>query len=117
MVTRRMKTGLPRRAFCQWMLAGMLACVAAGGLVAHTALAAPNPKTKAKEHAAPKQPAPKAVETPGFHTAAPHAILMDAESGTVLFEKNADELAPPASLSKLMTAEVVFNEIKQGRLK
>ena len=35
----------------------------------------------------------------------------------MLFEKNADELLPPASLSKLMTAEVVFNEIKQGRLK
>ena len=30
---------------------------------------------------------------------------------------NADDLVPPASLSKLMTAEVVFNEIKQGRLK
>ena len=42
---------------------------------------------------------------------------IDAESGTVLFEKGADDLIPPASLSKLMTAEVVFNEIKQGRLK
>ena len=35
----------------------------------------------------------------------------------MLFEKGADDLIPPASLSKLMTAEVVFNEIKQGRLK
>ena len=35
----------------------------------------------------------------------------------MLFEKNADELLPPASLSKLMTAEVVFNELKSGRLK
>ena len=52
-----------------------------------------------------------------FQTAAPHAILIDADSGSVLFEKGADELMPPASLSKLMTAEVVFNEIKQGRLK
>lgn len=43
--------------------------------------------------------------------------MIDADSGTVLFERNADELVPPASLSKLMTAEVVFNEIKQGRLK
>ena len=48
---------------------------------------------------------------------APYAILIDADSGTVLFEKNADELMPPASLAKLMTAEVVFNEIKQGTLK
>jgi len=35
----------------------------------------------------------------------------------VLFEKAADDLIPPASLSKLMTAEVVFNLIKQGQLK
>ena len=52
-----------------------------------------------------------------FNTSAPTAILIDAESGTVLFERNADELVPPASLSKLMTAEVVFNELTQGRLK
>ena len=52
-----------------------------------------------------------------FNTAAPTAILIDAESGTVLFERNADELVPPASLSKLMTAEVVFHELRQGRLK
>jgi serine-type D-Ala-D-Ala carboxypeptidase (penicillin-binding protein 5/6) len=52
-----------------------------------------------------------------FNTAAPTAILVDAESGTVLFERNADELVPPASLSKLMTAEVVFHELSQGRLK
>ena len=52
-----------------------------------------------------------------FNTAAPNAILVDAESGTVLFERNADELVPPASLSKLMTQEVVFNELAQGRLK
>jgi serine-type D-Ala-D-Ala carboxypeptidase (penicillin-binding protein 5/6) len=53
----------------------------------------------------------------GFQTAAAHAILIEADSGSVLFEKAADDLIPPASLSKLMTAEVVFNELKQGRLK
>lgn len=52
-----------------------------------------------------------------FQSEAPHAILIDADSGTVLYEKGADELIAPASLSKLMTAEVVLNEIKQGRLK
>ena len=63
-------------------------------------------------------PNPKSGEGGGgFQTSAPTAILIDAESGTVLFEKNADELMPPASMSKLMTAEVVFNEIKQGKLK
>ena len=51
-----------------------------------------------------------------FNSSASTAILIDAESGSVLFERNADELVPPASLSKLMTAEVVFNELAQGRL-
>src|SRR5215472_16565980 len=51
-----------------------------------------------------------------FQTAAPHAILIEADSGSVLFEKAADLMTYPASLAKLMTAEVVFNEIKQGRL-
>ncbi len=51
-----------------------------------------------------------------FQTAAPHAILIDADSDSVLFEKNADELMPPSSLAKLMTAEVVFHEIKEGHI-
>lgn len=51
-----------------------------------------------------------------FQTAAPHAILMDYDSGTVLFEKAADEPMVPASMAKTMTVEVVFNEIRQGRL-
>jgi serine-type D-Ala-D-Ala carboxypeptidase (penicillin-binding protein 5/6) len=58
---------------------------------------------------------PKSSE--GYQTAAAHAILIEAGSGSVLFEKAADDLIPPASLSKLMTQEVVFNLIKQGRLK
>lgn len=51
-----------------------------------------------------------------FQTAAPHAILIDADSGSVLFEKGADEPFSPASMAKLMTTEIVFNEIRQGRL-
>jgi D-alanyl-D-alanine carboxypeptidase (penicillin-binding protein 5/6) len=66
--------------------------------------------------------APAAAQAPkkddsGFQTAAPHAILIDAESGTVLFERNADQLMPPESLAKLMTAEYVFNAIKKGEVK
>jgi serine-type D-Ala-D-Ala carboxypeptidase (penicillin-binding protein 5/6) len=62
-------------------------------------------------------PAPGAKKEEGFQTAAPFAVLMDADSGSVLFEKNADQLMAPSSMAKLMTAEFVFNEIKQGRLK
>jgi D-alanyl-D-alanine carboxypeptidase (penicillin-binding protein 5/6) len=53
----------------------------------------------------------------GFQVEAPQAILIDVESGSVLFEKNADRQSPPSSMMKLMTVEVVFNEIKSGRLK
>ena len=52
-----------------------------------------------------------------FQTAAPFALLMDYESGAVLFEKNADQLMAPASMAKLMTAEIVFHELREGRLK
>src|SRR4051812_26293632 len=65
--------------------------------------------------AAAAQQAPKKDDQ--FQTTAPFAILVDYESGTVLFEKNADQLMPPESMAKLMTTEVVFNEIRQGRLK
>ncbi|MEZ5925051.1 MAG: D-alanyl-D-alanine carboxypeptidase family protein [Hyphomicrobiaceae bacterium] len=51
-----------------------------------------------------------------FETSAPYAILMDAESGAVLFEKDADKLVPPASMSKLMTLAVAFHALKTGTL-
>jgi D-alanyl-D-alanine carboxypeptidase (penicillin-binding protein 5/6) len=57
------------------------------------------------------------VKKDEFQTAAPYAILLDSDNGTVLFEKAADTPTAPSSLAKLMTAELVFNEIVQGRLK
>src|SRR5712691_12860039 len=56
-------------------------------------------------------------EEGGFDGDAPTAILIEATSGSVLFEKNADELRAPSSMMKLMTAEVVFNAIKKGDVK
>src|SRR3981189_69971 len=82
----------------KWVAAAALASLVA------SAAAAPNPV------AGPKS-------SDGFQSAAAHAILIEADSGSVLFEKAAADPIPPAILSKLMTAEVVFNEIKQGRLK
>jgi serine-type D-Ala-D-Ala carboxypeptidase (penicillin-binding protein 5/6) len=52
-----------------------------------------------------------------FQTAAPNAILYDVGTRSVLFEKDADKPVPPASLVKVMTAAVVFQEIASGRLK
>jgi len=52
----------------------------------------------------------------GFQTEAPHAVIIDAESGEVLFEKDAREPMPPASMTKIMTAELVFEALKDGTL-
>jgi D-alanyl-D-alanine carboxypeptidase (penicillin-binding protein 5/6) len=83
-----------------WTYAAALALAAAVA----AAYAAPNPVSGAKQLG-------------DFNSAAAHAILIEADSGSVLFERGADDLIPPASLSKLMTAEVVFNELKEGRRK
>jgi D-alanyl-D-alanine carboxypeptidase (penicillin-binding protein 5/6) len=44
------------------------------------------------------------------------AVVLDAATGTVLFGKNPDLVVPPASLAKLMTLHVVYEEIEAGRL-
>ena len=59
---------------------------------------------------------PKSKSTDKFETKAKWAILMDADTNTVLFEKNSDELMPPASMSKLMTLAVIFRALKDGQL-
>jgi serine-type D-Ala-D-Ala carboxypeptidase (penicillin-binding protein 5/6) len=51
-----------------------------------------------------------------FETKAQFALLMDYESGTLLYHKNADEPLEPASMAKLMTVAVVFDELQRGRL-
>ena len=50
-------------------------------------------------------------------TTARHAILMDAETGGVLWAKDAYAPMPPASMSKLMTIELLFQRLKDGRVK
>ena len=52
-----------------------------------------------------------------FRTDAKAAILLDLETDQVLFEKNADQSIPPASMSKLMTAYMVLEQLKTGRLR
>ncbi|PPD42508.1 MAG: D-alanyl-D-alanine carboxypeptidase [Methylocystis sp.] len=57
------------------------------------------------------------AEAQPFQTSAPQAILIDAGTNTVLFEKGADDLVPPASTVKILTAEMIFNSLREGRLK
>src|SRR5918996_1994983 len=51
-----------------------------------------------------------------YETPARAAILVDHETGRVLYAKNADEPLPPASMSKLMTVLMVFERLHEGRL-
>jgi D-alanyl-D-alanine carboxypeptidase (penicillin-binding protein 5/6) len=96
----------------QLSLKRLVSVAAALGMLAGNAIAAPHPRPAQKA----TQSAPQKKEE-NSRTIAPHAILIEADGGGVLFERDADELVYPASLAKLMTAEYVFNEIKQGRLK
>jgi len=52
-----------------------------------------------------------------METAAEHAVLMDSETGQVLWAKDAATASPPASMSKLMTLELLFQRLKDGRVK
>ncbi|MCB0059559.1 MAG: D-alanyl-D-alanine carboxypeptidase, partial [Caldilineaceae bacterium] len=52
-----------------------------------------------------------------FTPKAEHAILMDADTGAVLYQHAADDLTPPASMSKLMTLAVVFKALRDGVIK
>ncbi len=69
-----------------WTAAGILAALSAGAL------------------AAPPQ------------ISAPQALLIEAETGSVLFEKHADDAIAPASLAKLMTVNVVFDQLQLGNI-
>jgi D-alanyl-D-alanine carboxypeptidase (penicillin-binding protein 5/6) len=66
--------------------------------------------------AGPSVCAPARAQAP-FQTLAPFALLMDAATGSVLFEKSPDAPVTPASTVKIMTAEIIFRELKEGRLK
>jgi serine-type D-Ala-D-Ala carboxypeptidase (penicillin-binding protein 5/6) len=50
-------------------------------------------------------------------TTAAQALLLDYDSGEALFCKNCSERMPPSSMSKLMTVELLFQRLKDGRLK
>lgn len=52
-----------------------------------------------------------------FQTSVPQAILIDAGTNTVLFEKGADDLVTPASTVKILTAELIFRDLADGRLR
>jgi serine-type D-Ala-D-Ala carboxypeptidase (penicillin-binding protein 5/6) len=72
--------------------------------------AKPAPGAKQKPAPAPVAPSQGAIDT-----LAKHALIVEADTNTVLFDKSADERMPPASMSKIMTAYVAFGMLKEGR--
>lgn len=62
------------------------------------------------------QPLPYKIAAPSLQLGAESAILIDVANGNVLYEKNADEVIPPASMTKLFSMYVVDEEVSAGRL-
>jgi D-alanyl-D-alanine carboxypeptidase (penicillin-binding protein 5/6) len=108
MSERKIKShGMPR-----FIGVGVIAAVLlAAGLDCHPAAAA---RVHPKPKAAVATPAP-GKPTAGMETQAKHALIVEVETNTVLLDKLADEHLPPASMSKIMTAYIVFDMLKQGR--
>jgi len=56
------------------------------------------------------------ASAPIIETEAEHAVILDFETGSVLFSKNGDILMTPASMTKMMTAQVIFDRLKRGEI-
>ncbi len=56
----------------------------------------------------------KAMEVPGITAKA--AILMESSTGKTIFEYNADEAMPPASITKIMTLLIIMEELSSGKI-
>ena len=71
----------------------------------------PQGQETAQPGAAPEE------STGGPQIAAPSALLMEASTGTVIFEKNADEPRNPASVTKIMTLILIFDALQSGKIR
>ncbi len=78
----------------------------------HTQPAAQTPAPAASTAAAGTTDPMAAIDT-----TAQFAVVMDYETGAVLFSKHGDELMKPASMAKLITVSILFEKLKHGELK
>jgi serine-type D-Ala-D-Ala carboxypeptidase (penicillin-binding protein 5/6) len=105
------------RWFCSIAIATALAITAlsAGSDISISpATAAAKPRADTATAGKQKPPIPLEIVGP-IDTQARAALVMEVETGAVLLDKNADERIPPASMSKLMTAYMVFSSLQEGR--
>lgn len=63
-----------------------------------------------------KQPALEGLDTSALAVDGKSAVLMDADSGKVIFEQNAHDRLPPASVTKVMTMLLVMEAVERGQL-
>lgn len=61
------------------------------------------------------RPLPYKAPAADFDLNAESAILLDAATGFVLYEKNADQVIPPASMTKLFLIECALEKVRQGK--
>jgi serine-type D-Ala-D-Ala carboxypeptidase (penicillin-binding protein 5/6) len=114
----------------RFLMAGTAALAATGPLAvaaprrhAHgAATPAPQPPPNADDDTGGAEAAvaagpPAATPIGPVDTVARWACILDVTTGSVLLEKGADERMPPSSLTKMMTAYIVFGMLKSGRLK
>lgn len=71
-------------------------------------------------YASQEQPAETVQETnenqPAVDVAAPSAVLMEASTGQIIYDKNANERRSPASITKIMTLLIIFDELESGKI-
>lgn len=98
----------------QVLLAGA-ALAALPGHVVGAEQRRPPPRGRVRE-AAPPAGTPAATPLGPIDTAAKFALILDFNTGATLLDKNGDAPMPPSSMTKLMTAYIVYGMLKSGRL-
>ena len=110
------RRGRRATAIAAGMLLSLVVCCPSNAAQTKPTAPAKPPTAQVKPKPTPPSPPPPA---PGavLDTEAKHALILEADTGTVLFDKYAEERMPPASMSKIMTAYVIFGMLKEGRIK
>jgi serine-type D-Ala-D-Ala carboxypeptidase (penicillin-binding protein 5/6) len=87
------------------------------GVAAQTQTKPTTPAKPPTVQAKPKTPVAPPPPDAVLDTEARHALIIEADTNTVLFDKYGEERMPPASMSKIMTAYVAFGMLKDGKIK
>ena len=96
-----------------WVFLATDTKAAAAGQTAEFSMDRPKETTEQKTEET-EETAPETTTDLGL--ASPSVLLMEAQTGTVLYEKNASEQRSPASITKIMTLLLIFEEIEKGTL-